>query len=531
MNVTVLGAIFRRDFISYFSNPTGYVFICVFVMLCSLAAFWPPDFFNNNLANLDQLSRWMPFILLVFVPAITMSTWAEERRQGTDELLLTMPATDFDVVLGKYLAALAIYTVSLLFGMFSIYLVFAYGLGQPDWGLFACTFLGYWLVGGALLSIGMVASFLTRNLTVGFVLGMLFIAPFALAGVADWIVKEPGTAQLISRWSVANQFSDFARGVVSLSGVSYFIILTVVMLYLCMVLIGRRHWGTGEEGDSRWAHYFGRFAALLLIAGGLNVILSNYDQRADATQERINSLSDRTRQMMKSLADDDDVKPINVEVFVSPKVPSEYASHKLDLLGTLREIQSLTDGKVQAKIYQIENFSPEAQTAEQSYGIQPQLVNAMVRGRPAREEIMMGMAITSGLDKVVVPFVDKGIPPEYELVRSIMTVAETKRKRVGVLTTGVNLFEEFSMQGQVPQSQLITELEKQYDVVQVDPREPIVDSYDVLLAVQPSQLTPEALTNFLDYIKRGQPVAIFEDPAPTPLMPGAVATGAPNGAA
>ena len=135
-------AVMRRNFQGYFSNPTGYVFLCIFVFLTSLAAFWPYEFFNNNLATLDQLNQYLPLIMLFFIPAITMSIWAEEKRQGTDELLLTLPADDFDIVIGKYLSASAIFTASLLFSQISTFITLAIlSRGELDTGLFFTTYL------------------------------------------------------------------------------------------------------------------------------------------------------------------------------------------------------------------------------------------------------------------------------------------------------------------------------------------------------------------------------------------------------
>ncbi len=265
MNLHVIRAIFRRNFVSYFSNPTGYVFICVFVLLGSFSAFWPDEFFNANLANLDQLNHWFPYIMLVFIPAITMSIWADEKRQGTDELLLTIPAADIDVVLGKYFAAVAIFSVALLFSLFCNLAVLN-TLGVPDIGLLLGTYFGYWMVGLAMLAIGMVASFLTGNLTVAFILGVAFNAPLVFLDVLDVIVRGSTWTSTAKGWSIGEQMSDFGRGVISLASILYFLMIAVVMLYVCMVLIGRRHWLGGRGGRSMAPHYVVR--ALALVGAG-----------------------------------------------------------------------------------------------------------------------------------------------------------------------------------------------------------------------------------------------------------------------
>jgi len=525
MHAHVIRAIFKRNFVSYFSNPTGYVFICVFVLLSSFAAFWPHDFFNANLANLDQLNKYLPYILLVFVPAITMSIWADERRQGTDELLLTIPAGDFDVVLGKYLAAVAIYTVSLLFSMVSNWCVLNY-LGDPDFGLLVGTYFGYWIVGLAMLGVGMVASFLTGNLTVGFILGALFNAPLVFASAA------PGWLPLLQRLSISEQFRDFSRGVISMASIGYFLAIVALMLYLSVVLLGRRHWRGGAEGREIAGHYAVRLLALLVGVVCLNVFLSRHDRlRVDVTSERLSSLAPQSVELIKNL---DTKRPVVIEYFISPNVPESYVQTRLNLLSTLRELEAVSGDKLKVVRHDVEPSSEEATRAEQQFGIRPMPVESRTRGTRTREEVFMGLAFVCGLDKVVLPFVDKGIPVEYELVRSIATVSQQKRKKIGVLTTDAKLYGTFDMQTMQPQRNelIIDELQKQYDVVQVDPTNPITEKYDVLLAVQPSSLGPQQLDNFVAAVKSGQPTAIFEDPFPyiAADVPGTKAPKQPPGA-
>ena len=521
----VLDAVFKRNFVAYFSNPTGYVFICVFVLLGSLAAFWPPEFFNANLANLDQLNRYLPSILLVFVPAITMSVWADERRQGTDELLLTIPASDWEVVFGKYLATVGIFTVALLFSCICN-LIILLSWGTPDAGLFLANYLGYWFTGLAMLAVGMVASFLTSNLTVGFILGVLFNAPLALADQASAVMAS-GPAAWVRSWSLAEHFADFGRGIVSLSSIAYFLGIAAVALYLAMVLIGRRHWASRRDGAGLGMHYLARTAALVAGAVGLALVCRTLDVRADLSEEQISSLAPDTRRLLASL---ETSRPVYIKAYVSPTVPEDYTQTRLNLLNTLRQVERLGRGKVTVEVIPTEPKTEAAALAAQQFGIEPVTVLSRVRGAYREEEIFLGCAFTSGLEKVVVPFFDKGTPVEYEVIRSVCTTAQQQqRKRLGLLATDAELFGGFDMtSGQArPRQPIVEELEKQYEVVQVDASAPITESFDVLLAVQPSSLGPEQMINFVAAVQAGQPVAIFEDPLPV-LMQGVPGTSQPR---
>jgi len=514
-------AVLKRNFVSYFSTPTGYVFLCLFVLLTSFAAFWPHEFFSSNMATLDQLNKFLPYIMLIFIPAIAMSIWADERRQGTDELLLTIPATDFDIVLGKYLASAAIFTASLVFSQLSNFAVLnALAMGEGDLGLFLATYAGYWLIGMAMLALGMIASFLTANLTVGFILGAAINVPLAFAASADVIIPSTSLAQTFSFWSLLTQFEPFGRGVISLASIIYFSMIVVVGVYVSMVLIGRRHWQGGRDGKSMLGHYVVRIVALLAIAVAASGFFSNHDLiRYDATKQKVSSLSKDT---YKLIGDLDHQSPVIIEAFISSTLPETFIKTKFDLVSLIREIDAAGSNISVTIRDNMEPFSDDAQYAEQRYGIRPVVVQTQSQGSFKQEEVFLAAAFTCGLERVVVPFFGQGSPVEYELVRSVCTVADQaeqaqRRKLIGVVKTDASMMGGFNMQTfqQTPPQAIIQELRKQYTVEEVDPSSPInLGQYDTLLVVQPSSLTQPQLDNLSRAILAGQPTALFEDPFP-----------------
>ena len=516
MNTQAVLAVFKRNLAAYFGSPSGYVFICAFLLSSGLAAFWPQEFFDSNLANLDQLNRYLPLILLGFIPAITMSIWADEKRQGTDELLLTLPGSDFDVVIGKYLGAVAIFSVSLVISLIANYYVLSQ-LGNPDFGLLVSTYLGYWFVGLSMIAIGMVASFLTANLTVAFVLGVAFNSPLAL--LQD------------SEWAIAANFLDFSRGTISTSGMIFFIGLAVTMLYLSSILIGRRHWVGSPQGKNKLFHFSVRVVATLVTAFALTQYFRNHDiVRLDATAEQLSSLSEGSIDLLGQLN-----SQVEIDAFISPtdSIPEQYVQTRINLLTALREIDRETK-LVSVKIHVITPEDNASATAEKygvinQNGVTPPLF-VMEGGRmvPWQKDLYMGIVCKGDKGQQTIPFLFKGLPVEYEIVRTINSVSGShKKKTLGVFATDAPVLGTagmgimgFNLGGGTPAWEFFTELNKQYDVQEVTGGELSPEDYDALVVVQPSTLDNEKMDDLVAAIKSGIPTAIFEDPLP--LIQGSV---------
>ncbi|MBS0638676.1 MAG: ABC transporter permease subunit [Proteobacteria bacterium] len=235
-------AIAGRELRAYFTTPVATVFIVIFLVLQGALTFNLGGFFDRGQADLNAFFTFIPWVFLLLIPAITMRLWAEERRLGTIELLLTLPVTQAQAVIGKFLAAWLFCAIAL--ALTFPFVIAVNILGRPDNGVIASGYLGCLLVAGAFLSIGAAMSALTRNQVIAFVLAVAVCFVFAVASnqvVNDFLSQNaPSVAAFTRRLAIIDRFTNFTRGIIALRDLIYFASFMVFFLFLNTVLVDQR---------------------------------------------------------------------------------------------------------------------------------------------------------------------------------------------------------------------------------------------------------------------------------------------------
>jgi ABC-2 type transport system permease protein len=236
----VIWTIVKRELSSYFSSPVAYVFLVIFLLLTGFFTFTAGNFFERGEASLAAFFGWHPWLYLVLVPAVGMRLWAEERRSGTLELLLTMPVAPWQAIAAKFLASWIFLAVALALTFPAIITVNV--LGEPDNGMIVAGYLGSLFLAGAYLAITCMTSAMTRNQVVAFILSVVICLFLILAGfnpVTDLLTRwaNPAVVDTVAAFSVVTHFDGFQRGVIDLRDLAFFLSVIGFALFATGVII------------------------------------------------------------------------------------------------------------------------------------------------------------------------------------------------------------------------------------------------------------------------------------------------------
>ncbi len=239
-SISNIKTIAKRELAGYFSSPVAFVFIVIFLLLSGFFTFMVAGYFDRGEANLMPFFTWHPWLYLFLVPAVGMRMWSEERRLGTIELLLTMPVTTWQAIVGKFLASWAVIALALTL-TFPVVATVNY-LGHPDNGVIAGGYIGSLLMAGAYLAISAMTSAMTRNQVVSFIIAVVLSLFLILAGwppVTDLLVQwaKPWVVDGVAAFSVMTHFESVQKGVLDSRDILYFLSVIVFSLFTTGVII------------------------------------------------------------------------------------------------------------------------------------------------------------------------------------------------------------------------------------------------------------------------------------------------------
>ena len=235
-----ISIITKRELTAYFTTPMAFVFIAIFVAMTGTFTFFIGRFFDRNQASLEAFFSFHPWLYLLLVPAVAMRLWADERKSGTIEQLLTLPITTVDAVVGKFLAAWIFCGIAL--ALTTPMWVTVNVLGTPDNGVIAVSYIGSWMMAGAFLAIGICMSALTRNQIIAFIFGAVVCFLFTMSGL-DLVLNvfrawaPSALVDTVASFSFLTRFESLSRGVIELRDIVFFASLIAFWLFAAVITV------------------------------------------------------------------------------------------------------------------------------------------------------------------------------------------------------------------------------------------------------------------------------------------------------
>lgn len=508
-----LSAVIKNELIRYFTSPLAYVYLLSFLILNGSFAIYFGKFFTRGEADLNSMFIFQPWIYLLFIPGISMRLWAEEFHSKTIVQIATLPISITSLVVGKFLAAW-IFCGTALILTFPFWMT-VNALGHPDNQVILMGYIGSFLLAGCMLSVSQVLSALTKNTVIALVLSVIANLFFFWSGI-EYILSFcrmflPDTfIDVIASLSFISHFNSLSKGLVELRDVIFFASVIIFGNYTTILIVNYKTAGTsGWLNTKTKMHTIAAWFMLLLAFFGINLIANNLtsDIQYDATEEKIFTLTDNTKNILQNLPEH-----ITAKVYFSPILAernSDIRKQFENLRILLKKYQKIANGKFEYKIYYPKFLSKEEDIAI-AEGVQAiPLIDL-------NQNALFGMTLEDSLtNKQVIPFFTQigQVSPEQEITSRIQLIG-IKRKNLGILT-GLPIFGSSDRGTFVTDPwEIINLLEQKYQIHHITKPEDF-DNYrfDVLLMFFPKNLSADMIEKIKKYSRQAGKIVLVLDPA------------------
>ena len=497
----------RRELRSFFDQPTAYVLAVAFLGLALYLSF--RTLYTMSRATLRPFFDLLPWLLMIFIPAIAMRTLAEERRSRTLEWLIAQPLGETEVVLGKFLGSWVFVLITLA-GTLPMALGVLF-VSEADAGIIVAQYVGAALLTAQMLAIGIWASAITRNQITAFILGAFTCFLLVLIGSP---FVQIGLPRVIGGWllqlSVISHFENVGRGVIDLRDLLYFASTCGLFLLLAVAALGRDRLSRKGEAFRRLRIGTAVIAVGVLV---LNLLGGHVRGRLDLTDDRLFTLSDGSREIMGSLND-----IVNLTLFMSDDLPQEIQVIERDVRDLVADLEGASDGMLAVRVINPDDSDEDEEEAS-SMGIMPIEFNVIGDDEFQVKRGYFGLALTYADDQEIIQVIDRADDLEFRLVSAIASMTTEERPRLAFMK-GFDAKESFHYQN------FRAALADRYEISSVDIENDSTgafsnDSVDVLVVAAPAMpVTPEvadAIDGFLN--AGGAALLLIERHALNPQSP------------